>query len=667
MPGPDDTASGLSDLPLQLTADGAGWLLEQLPQGVLVQDGQGRPTGLNRAGQRLLGFGLEQLQAWPPAGLRLSGPDGRPLSGPEFPSMVALRERRPVQNMVVALEQQGERRWLRMNAVPQQVAGSVEMGVVFTLFEDITEWYQTQQRLVESEERYRSLVEATEQYVWTNTPDGHLVGEQPGWSALTGMTEVEYQGHGWLAAIHPDDRERTEQAWAQAVAGLRIYNVEHRVRTRSGEYRTFHARAVPRLDQHGQLREWIGLHTDISGLKAAQDQLRQLNSELEGRVEERTRALSELSRFNTLLLAAAGEGVFGLNPDGSTRFANPAAAAMLGYTVQELEGVNMHQQVHQRYPDGQPYPPEQCPVHQVLRDGQTRRMTGEVFWRKDGSAVPVEYVTTALRDEAGEVVGAVVLFQDVTEALEAQAALQTAIQELRRSNQELEQFAYVASHDLQEPLRTLGSYAELLGRRYQGQLDPRADQYLVYMQDAVGRMRQLITDLLTFSRVGRTDTPHRAVALDEVMETVAASLALTLQERSAQLVWEDLPMVDGIGSQMVQLMTNLVSNALKFGREGVPPVVRVTARREGDRAHLQVQDNGIGMEAEYHDRVFGLFQRLHRRDQYEGTGLGLAICRKIVEMHGGRIWLESEVGVGTTVHFTLPLAGEPHDEAAVAT
>ncbi|WP_067495643.1 ATP-binding protein [Actinoplanes sp. TFC3] len=242
--------------------------------------------------------------------------------------------------------------------------------------------------------------------------------------------------------------------------------------------------------------------------------------------------------------------------------------------------------------------------------------------------------------------------------------LKVQADELTRSNRDLEQFAYVASHDLQEPLRKVASFCQLLQRRYAGQLDERADQYIAFAVDGAQRMQRLINDLLAFSRIGRLTSGFTDVDLDRVLTEVRSQLEIRAGE-DGEIVWADLPTVEGEEPLLTTLFVNLIGNSLKFRRPDVAPRIEVTAGLDesGDEWRINVRDNGIGIEAEFADKVFVIFQRLHARDAYEGTGIGLAIVKKIVEYHGGRIWLDLEVSEGTSVWFTLPvLAGVPVQE-----
>ncbi|MFC8731475.1 ATP-binding protein [Luteimicrobium sp. NPDC057192] len=236
------------------------------------------------------------------------------------------------------------------------------------------------------------------------------------------------------------------------------------------------------------------------------------------------------------------------------------------------------------------------------------------------------------------------------------ARLTTQTEELSRSNRDLEQFAYVASHDLQEPLRKVASFTQLLQKRYGGQLDDRADQYIEFAVDGAKRMQRLVHDLLGFSRVGRLGGEVTDVPLDRVLARTLDDLGELVEETGARVVADDLPVVRGEEPLLGQLLQNLVGNAIKFRAPDRPPVVRLSARRVGDRWELECRDNGIGIDPQYADRVFVIFQRLHPKDVYEGTGIGLALCKKIVEFHGGSIWIEQPDGPGTSIRWTLPAA-----------
>jgi signal transduction histidine kinase len=235
--------------------------------------------------------------------------------------------------------------------------------------------------------------------------------------------------------------------------------------------------------------------------------------------------------------------------------------------------------------------------------------------------------------------------------LEQRVLARTA--ELSRTNDELRQFAYVASHDLQEPLRTVGSYAQLLARRYKGQLDGNADEFIRYIVGGVGRMHTLLNDMLAYSRVSQSEgKPLESTNCESVLESVRLNLEATIRESAAQVSNGSLPIVQGDEIQLGQVFQNLIGNAIKYRSES-PPIVHVSAEREDSAWRFTVRDNGMGIDPQYHDRIFGIFKRLHGRE-LPGTGMGLAICKRIIERHGGRIWVESATGQGSAFHFTIP-------------
>ena len=275
----------------------------------------------------------------------------------------------------------------------------------------------------------------------------------------------------------------------------------------------------------------------------------------------------------------------------------------------------------------------------------------------DGRENWVSTTKVPLHAATGEVVGLLGISRDITAKKLAEQALERTTQDLSRSNTELQHFAYVASHDLQEPLRMVSSYVQLLARRYKGKLDQEADEFIQYAVDGASRMKRLINDLLTYSRVGTHGKELTPVSAETALAIARQHLQMSLEDSKAQLVCDPLPTVWGDEMQLVELFQNLLGNALKFRRPETPPCLRVSVVREGAQWRFAVKDNGIGFDTKYGERIFGMFQRLHSVAEYEGTGIGLALCRRIVERHRGRMWAESSPGEGATFYFTLDAAG----------
>ncbi len=260
------------------------------------------------------------------------------------------------------------------------------------------------------------------------------------------------------------------------------------------------------------------------------------------------------------------------------------------------------------------------------------------------------------------------IVEELTLLQATHARLDEQAQELQRSNAELEQFAYVASHDLQEPLRKVASFCQLLEQRYGEQLDERGQQYVWFAVDGAKRMQQLINDLLAFSRVGQSAVRRSVIEMDAVVQQARVSLATAIEETRAQIDVAPLPQVRGEPGLLAVVFQNLIGNALKFHRDGAPPHVEVGVERDGDEWRFACSDDGIGIEPQHAERIFMIFQRLHSKEAYAGTGIGLAMCRKIVEFHGGRIWLDTEIAGRTTFRFTLPTVEEtrPHEHPPAA-
>jgi len=355
-----------------------------------------------------------------------------------------------------------------------------------------------------------------------------------------------------------------------------------------------------------------------------------------------------------LLLDSTAEGIFGVDPAAKCIFCNRAALEMLGYpTEQDLIGKNMHATIHHTKADGGPNPLDECRPLAALNSGGDITANDELLWRADGSSFPADMSSYPMRRN-GDIVGAVISFHDVSERKQAAQALAKRTQELERSNAELEQFAYVASHDLQEPLRMVSSYTQLLARRYQGKLDQDADDFIAYAVDGATRMQRLINDLLTFSRVGKRGKPFEAVDSNRMLQDVLEDMQFAIEESAATITHDELPTVQADPGQLHQLLLNLLGNAIKF-HSAQKPAIHVGARRQDDEWLFSIRDNGIGIPEDQFERIFVIFQRLHSREEYPGTGIGLAVCKRIVERHHGRIWVESELGQGSTFWFTIPV------------
>lgn len=349
------------------------------------------------------------------------------------------------------------------------------------------------------------------------------------------------------------------------------------------------------------------------------------------------------------ILKSMAETLMVIDTDGTIQRVNQAAISLLGYERHELigrsagdlfeEGVDVLSLL------------KQSELNDVIRRVDTSVVT------KDGRHVAVSLSGSVMRDEDGEIQGMVCVAQDITERKRTQEILERQTQELARSNSELEQFAWVASHDLQEPLRMVASYTQLLSKRYKGKLDADADEFIAFAVDGATRMRRLINALLELSRVGTRGKDFEATDCDAIYDRTLVNLQGLVEESGAVVTHDRLPTVMGDVTQLGQLFQNLIANAIKF-RGDEQLTVHVGAEQRNGHWEFCVRDNGIGIDPEYAERIFVVFQRLHGKGDRPGTGIGLSICKKIVELHGGRIWVKSQPDEGAAFYFTLPLNEE---------
>lgn len=351
-------------------------------------------------------------------------------------------------------------------------------------------------------------------------------------------------------------------------------------------------------------------------------------------------------------LDAMPVGVFIVDHTGAPYFANQAAQATLGKGIVVGAGPERLAEVYQFYIAGtdEPYPKDKMPIIQALR-GQSATADDMEIHRPDRT-IPIMTWASPVFDARGKVLFATAAFSDISEQKQAENMLKATARELKRSNAELEQFAYIASHDLQEPLRKVGSYMELVAERYREQLDQDGREFIDYAVDGARRMKIMINDLLVYSRVGTKGKPFVPTDAAKVMQDVLNDLELTIQDNDARITFDSLPVVTADESQMQQLFRNLIGNAVKY-RSQDPPQIHISAQRLKQAWRFSVQDNGIGIEDRFFERIFQIFQRLHGPGRYNGTGIGLAVCKKIVERHGGSISVESTPGRGSTFSFTI--------------
>lgn len=378
---------------------------------------------------------------------------------------------------------------------------------------------------------------------------------------------------------------------------------------------------------------------------------------LELHVQNRSLEIQKLQQRYESMLNSAGEGIYGLDLQGRIHFVNPATAAITGWTLEELAGRS----------EREVFCHDSSRLTPKTDDQDHSRTDCEIFYRRDGSTYPVEYTRSPIT-EGNREIGTVVVFKDITQRKRAEETLSRKAAELARSNAELEQFAYVASHDLQEPLRKIQAFGDRLKTKVDAVGLEDGRDYLDRMQGAAARMRTLIDDLLTFSRVISASQPFVPVDLNTVTKGVLSDLEVRIEQTKARVEVGTLPTIEADPLQLRQLLQNLIGNALKFQPPDAQPLIRIDGRilrnpfagspdqdPYAEQCELSVQDNGIGFDEKYTDKIFAVFQRLHGRTEFEGTGVGLAVCRRISDRHGGTIRAQSKPGEGAKFIVTLPV------------
>ncbi len=387
--------------------------------------------------------------------------------------------------------------------------------------------------------------------------------------------------------------------------------------------------------------------------RRVEEVLRNANDELERKVEQRTAELQRARNWFETTLASIGDAVIATDASGRVSFMNSVAESLTGWSSAEAAGKPLSE-VFVIFNEETRASCEN-PVAKVLREGTISGLANHTLLvARDGREMPIDDSAAPIRDQENSVAGVVLIFRDITQRRKDETAAELGRRELERTNEELQQFAFAASHDLQEPLRNVKIYSQLLSQRYSGKLDADADQFIDFAVNSASHMEMLLADLLDYTQASNT-IEHQARHTDTklVLEEVLSSLQATITNTGASIGSDNLPVVPMNEVHVRQLFLNLIGNAIKY-RSDEPPTIHVSARRAGQEWVFCVEDNGIGIEQQYQQKIFGLFKRLHTQDQYAGTGIGLAICQKVVQRYGGRIWVESKPGAGSKFFFTCP-------------
>ena len=477
-----------------------------------------------------------------------------------------------------------------------------------------------------SEQNYRMLLDGVEDYaIFMLDPDGLVMNWNAGAERIKGYSADEIIGRSFSCFFAPEDivKQRPSEILRLSAESGRHEEQSIRVR-KDGSRFAAHTTVTAVRDSNGHLLGFSKISRDL------------------------TERWESEARYRGLL-EAAPDAMVVVDAFGDIVLLNAQAEKQFGYSRRELVGQKVTTLIAEGFAER--LSADAARSAQDKLDQHIGMGIELVGTRKDGTAFPIEMMLSPVESAVGVLVTAAI--RDITARKRADAFLEQKVEELRRSNEELGQFAYIASHDLQEPLRMVASYTELLSRRYKGKLGADADEFIAFAVDGANRMQTLIQDLLAYSRVGSTGDGLKATSSQHALEQALTNLDVAITQSGAAVTHDPLPMVIADGVQLVQLFQNLIGNGIKYQGAGVPRVHVSASGNSRGQWLFAVTDNGIGIEPQYFQRIFGMFQRLHKREEFAGTGIGLAISKKIIERHGGRISVESQPGEGSTFRFAL--------------
>ncbi len=429
----------------------------------------------------------------------------------------------------------------------------------------------------------------------------------------------------FLRYLHPDDRDHVDDVFNKASKENPI-SIDYRIILDNGEERVIHAKGEVIYNKENVRVRTRGTFQDITERRKAEEKIKTLANVVES--------------SNDAIVTESLDGIIASWNIGAEQIFGYSSEEILGKDTSILEPDNLTGEIKQ--------------LIEKVKQGEKIQRYETLRLRKDGTTINIAVTISPVFDSTGKFEAISAISRDITERKKAEKILKLKLEELRRSNEELEQFAYVSSHDLQEPLRMISSYLQLLQRRYQGKIDDKADKYIYYAVDGAARMQVLINDLLEFSRVTSRAEEPKTTDSELILNQVLSNLELFIKENKATVSHDTLPEVVVDNTQLAQVFQNMIANGIKFHGEGAPKI-QISAEKKANEWVFSVQDNGIGIDPRYSEKIFEVFKRLHKKEEYPGTGIGLAVCKKIVERHGGRIWVESKLGEGSTFYFTLPI------------
>jgi PAS domain S-box-containing protein len=482
---------------------------------------------------------------------------------------------------------------------------------------------ETYEQLRESEERFRALVTTTSDVVFSTNADWSEMHSLQGSDFLV---DTDEQVLSWVEKYVPrEDQPRVQKTIDEAIRTKSSFELEHRVVDKDGTVAWVVSRATPLLDENGEITRWLGAANDVTERVERERYLEDAKERLEAAAEAGAVGTWEWNiPDDQMVTSASFAKKFGIDPEAATE---GVSFDQFLSAIHDDDRERIKRKVEDAIESGEEYKEE----YRVRNDDDELRWVvarGHIEYDDDGT--PVSFP------------GALA---DITERKQFERRLE-------KSNERLEQFAYAASHDLQEPLRMVSSYLQLIEKRYKDDLDDDAEEFLEFAIDGADRMRDMIEGLLKYSRVDRQGDPVESIDLNAILEDVLADLHVRIVESDAEVTVGDLPCLEGDAGQLRQLFQNLLDNAITYSGDE-PPQIHVSADRRNNNWVISVDDKGIGIDPNDQDRIFTIFNRLHNHEAYEGTGIGLALCQRIVERHGGEIWVDSEPGEGATFSFTL--------------
>lgn len=522
------------------------------------------------------------------------------------------------------------------------IVGTIVFSLIFwvlarTLNSFEIELQERNKEISEREKKLSLFFSSTNEGIITTDLKGNVITWNPAATRILGYQEDEVLGHPFIKLFPSDPHDGKNVLLETALSSETVGIYEGTCRAKYGELLTVRVSVAHIRDEHGTIVGVARTLRDVTNEKKAESELLRLGS----------------------IVESSSDAIIGKDFNGIITSWNSAAESIFGYTAAEIIGSSILKIVPENLHD------EERKILQTLRSGKKIQHFETKRVHKDGHLVDVSLAISPIRNPKGEVVGIAKIARDISDLVQAKESLRKLnldlerkvaerTQQLQNSNTELEQFAYVASHDLKEPLRMIISYIELLEVNLQSALNEKTIKYMKYIKEGAERLQSLIGDLLKYSRVSRTEVTKTEFEFDALVKTILLGLKHQIEEAQAIIRFKSLPKIVANESLIGQVIQNLVLNSIKFHKADVIPEIEISVQDTKNEWLIAVKDNGIGISPDYFDKIFVIFQRLHARDEYPGTGIGLALCKKIVEMHGGKIWVESSEGEGSTFKFSIP-------------